>query len=77
MLAKPSIQRVNAALYLGVKRPWREVKHSPMCRAEVKNAWNIAHAFVMCAWINLPLTFLCENTTLGDTARMRILCGLF
>jgi hypothetical protein len=34
------IQLVPGALSLGVKRPGREVDHSPPFSAEVKNAWN-------------------------------------
>jgi len=33
-------QWVPGALFLGVKRPGREVDHSPPSSAEVKNAWN-------------------------------------
>jgi hypothetical protein len=34
------IQWVSAALSVGVKRPGREVDHSPTSNAEVKNVWS-------------------------------------
>jgi hypothetical protein len=37
---QPPIQLVQGALSLGVKRPGREVDHSPPSSAEVKNAWS-------------------------------------
>jgi hypothetical protein len=37
---QPPIQWVPGAPSLGVKRPGREVEHSPPSRAEVKNAWS-------------------------------------
>jgi hypothetical protein len=36
---QPPIQCVPGSLYLGVKRPGREVDRSPLSSAEVKNAW--------------------------------------
>jgi hypothetical protein len=36
-LTQPPIQRLQAALYLGVKRPDHEADHSPPFSAEVKN----------------------------------------
>jgi len=35
----PPIQRVPAALSLGVKLPGRNTDHSPVSSAEVKNTW--------------------------------------
>jgi hypothetical protein len=37
---QPLIQWVPGALSLGVKRPGREVDHSPPCSADVKSAWS-------------------------------------
>jgi hypothetical protein len=37
---QPSIQWVQGAFSLGVKRPGHEADHSPPSSAEVKNAWN-------------------------------------
>jgi hypothetical protein len=37
---QPPIHWAPGALFLGVKRPGREVDHSPPCSAEVKNAWS-------------------------------------
>jgi hypothetical protein len=37
---QPPIQWVAGALSLGVKRPGREVNHSPPSSAEVKNEWS-------------------------------------
>jgi hypothetical protein len=34
---QPPLQWVPEALFLGVKRPWREADHSPPSSAEVKN----------------------------------------
>jgi hypothetical protein len=39
---QPSMQWVPGALSLGVKRPVREADLSPLCIAEVKNAWGYA-----------------------------------
>jgi hypothetical protein len=49
---QPSIQGKPGALSLGVKRPGREVDHSPPSGAEVKNAWSYTSTpqYVFMAW---------------------------
>jgi hypothetical protein len=40
---EPPIQWIPGALFLGIKRPWREADHSPPSSAEVKNAWSYTY----------------------------------
>jgi hypothetical protein len=63
---------VLMALSLGVKRPGREVDHSPPCNAEVKNSWSYTPIppYVFVAWClikhrdNFTFTFtLCISRT--------------
>jgi hypothetical protein len=46
------IQWVTGALFLGVKRPWREADHSPPSSAEVKITWSYTFIpkYVFMAW---------------------------
>jgi hypothetical protein len=79
---QPSIQRLSGALSLGVKRPEREVDHSPPSSAEVKNTWSYTSTpqYAFMAWCSvkestgstLTLTFTfhlykCENMYLRNT----------
>jgi hypothetical protein len=64
---QPPIQWVTRALFLEVKRPWREADHSPPFSVEVKNAWNYTSTpqYSFMAWCSvkkstettLPLPF--------------------
>jgi hypothetical protein len=38
-LTQPHIQLVQEALFLVVKRPWREADNPPLSSAEIKIAW--------------------------------------
>jgi hypothetical protein len=64
---QPPIQWVPGTLFLGVKRPDREVDHSPPSSAEVKNAWSYTSTPLMLlrgvvlsksTGTNLPLPYL-------------------
>jgi hypothetical protein len=55
---QPPTQWVPGALSLGVKRPGREVDHSPPSSAEVKNAWSYISTpqYAFMAWCSVKGT---------------------
>jgi hypothetical protein len=47
---QPPIQRITGALSPGLKRPWREVDHSPPFSTEVKNGGTIPPVLHTSSW---------------------------